>query len=579
MSDLDQRLEDREVENDHLRATSRGLETARADVADRYDFAPLALLTLDALTRVVDANLTAATMFGRERGKLVGAFLTGLVLPEQRAALRRHVLRCLAERARVEAELAFAVPGAAPLHAQITSMPLYNDSGEVIGTRTMVADISLLKASQEKLWFLTRASGCLVSSFDTTASLAEIARLAVPAVADACLVDLVTERGTLERVECALGGESGQATFERLRAAPPRADEGSALQRVLRARTPLLFGASPGRGPPAGDPGGLHDPLVTRLHASSILYVPIVARRDVVGVLTFVSGASGRSFTDTDVAALGDLGARAAMAIENARLYAEAQRAVVARQDVLSFVSHDLKNPLMGIMLSVETMLRAAPPEDRRRSAGQLQRIARASQQMRRMIEDLLDMTTLESGRLRVELGVHDLDRLLDEVAEIFAPRAAALAIRLELSRPPALAVTCDRSRLQQVLSNLMDNALKFTPRGGRICLSARQTDGTALCTVADTGSGIPPLVRPHVFERFVQAEGNGRQGRGLGLYIAKGLIEAQGGAIWVDSREGVGTTFSFTLPLASAAEVDRSRPTMETTPGTPGDPPVVPPR
>jgi len=365
----------------------------------------------------------------------------------------------------------------------------------------------------------------------------------------------VREGGTLERVECALGGESGKPTLERLRLAAPRADEGSALQRVLRTREPVLLGASPGEGRARGEPDNLHDPLVARLEPVSILYVPIVARREVAGVLTFISALSGRRYSSTDVAALGDLGARAAMAIENARVYAEAQRAVVARQDVLSFVSHDLKNPLMGIMLSVESMLRSAPAEDRRRSAGQLQRIARAAQQMRRMIEDLLDMTMLETGRLKVDIDAHDLGQLLDEIAEVFTPRAASLGLRLELSRRPGLEVACDRQRVQQVLANLLDNALKFTPRGGRISISARKTDGAALCTVTDSGPGIPPLIRPHVFERFVQADSSGRQGRGLGLYITKGLIEAQNGAIWVDSQEGAGTSFSFTLPLTSAAE------------------------
>jgi len=199
-------------------------------------------------------------------------------------------------------------------------------------------------------------------------------------------------------------------------------------------------------------------------------------------------------------------------------------------------------------------MLRAAPPDDRRRSTGQLQRIGRASQQMRRMIEDLLDVGTLEGGRLKVDIGAHDLGRLLEDVVEQFAPRASAAAISVEVERSPAVVVACDRQRLQQVLSNLIDNAVKFTPRAGRISVSARIVDGAALCTVADTGSGIPPAIRPHVFERFVRAEDGGRRGSGLGLYIAKGLIEAQRGTIWVDSQEGVGTTFSFTLPLAPAS-------------------------
>jgi len=596
---VERRLRDSAGENDRLRVAKAALEESRADLADRYDaleeahanladrydaleashanladrydFAPAAFFTVDDRCRILEANLTAATMLGRPRGKLVGAFLTGLVLPGQRPEMRWHVQRCLADRARVSTELTFSVPGGAPLYAHVTSTPLVDAAGAALRSRTMIVDISALKASQDGLRFLTAASGCLVSSFDTTASLVEVARLAVPAVADACLVDLVRDGGTLERVECVLDDHASQAASAQLRtSAAPRADEGSALQRVLRTRKPLLLEAS------AVDPvgraewAGQRDQLIRRLQPKSILYVPIVARGDLFGVLTFVSGRSGRRYVGADLAALGDLGTRAAMAIENARLYAEAQRAIAARQDVLSFVSHDLKNPLMGIMLSVETMLRAAPVTDRRRSAGQLQRIQRAAHQMRHMIEDLLDVTMLEGGRLKVEIAAHDLGRLLEEVAELFAARASAAGIRFELSGQRAITVDCDRSRLQRVVSNLVDNALKFTPRGGRITLSAGVADGRALCAVVDTGKGIPPSIRPHVFERFVQAAGTGRQGRGLGLYIAKGLIEAQGGAIWVDSQSGVGTSFSFTVPLASAASVGRSRPDVRATPDVP---------
>jgi signal transduction histidine kinase len=127
-----------------------------------------------------------------------------------------------------------------------------------------------------------------------------------------------------------------------------------------------------------------------------------------------------------------------------------------------------------------------------------------------------------------------------------------------------------------QVLSNLIDNALKFTPRQGRIKVSGQIMNDSVLCAVSDTGPGIPPGIRARVFDRFVQAEGGGRSGRGLGLYIAKGLIEAQAGSIWVDSQEGRGTTFSFTLPLAPATEVDRSGATMETTRGSLGPGPIV---
>jgi len=559
LRDLKLRLAEVEGEYDQLRAADAALQAAHAELADRYDFAPVVFLTLDSECRIVAANLTAATMFGRERGKLVGAFLTAVVVPGQRAELRRHVQRCLTERVRVDGELSFSVRGGSSVQTNVTSTPLLDESGEAVGCRTMVSDMTAIKWSQDKLRFMTRASGRLVSSFDTTASLTDIVGFAIPDVADACLLHLAHEDGELRLIEARFSEHTPRPGLDLPLAATPSADEASALRRALRTREPQLYADLTPESFAISRWRGVHDALVMQMRPASILYVPIAARGEVFGVLTFASRSSGRRYTQGDIGTLGDLGARAAMAIENARLYTQAQRAIAARQDVLSFVSHDLKNPLMGIMLSVENMLRAAPRDDRRRSTAQLQRVMRGAQQIRRMIEDLLDMTTLESGRLKVEMGAHDLDKVLDDVVELFTPQATAAGVALELSPPQPAQVACDRQRLIQVLSNLIDNALKFTPQGGRITISGRVMAPMVLFTVADSGPGIPPAIRPHVFDRFVHGDGGRRTGRGLGLYIAKGLIEAQGGSIWVDSQEGKGTAFSFTLPIASTGEVVRS--------------------
>jgi signal transduction histidine kinase len=243
------------------------------------------------------------------------------------------------------------------------------------------------------------------------------------------------------------------------------------------------------------------------------------------------------------------------VAIDNARLYERAQGAIRAREDVLSFVSHDLRNPLMGILLTTETLLNAVHGEERRKGWKQLERIRRGVQQMRHMIDDLLDVASLDSGRLTVKLADHDVRKLFEEMASTLAPLAAEkrIALRFDVS-PEGVTMHCDRDRVIQVLSNLIGNSIKFTPDGGSVVVAASQAGTQALVTVSDSGPGIPASVRPHIFERFWQAEETARKGRGLGLYIAKGLVEAQGGAIWVDSKPDEGTTFSFTLPLASAA-------------------------
>ena len=173
------------------------------------------------------------------------------------------------------------------------------------------------------------------------------------------------------------------------------------------------------------------------------------------------------------------------------------------------------------------------------------------------MIEDLLDSTALDAGHLSIEIGAHGARELVEAAMDLLLPQAAARNVELTADVRSDAPVACDRHRVLQVLSNLVDNAVKFTPAKGRITISAQPMGESMLFTVADTGAGIPAEVRPQVFERYKQAARAVGEGRGLGLYIARGLVEAQRGAIWVDSKEGAGTTFSFTLPLASQAAGD----------------------
>jgi signal transduction histidine kinase len=209
----------------------------------------------------------------------------------------------------------------------------------------------------------------------------------------------------------------------------------------------------------------------------------------------------------------------------------------------------------MGILLTVETMLRAAPAEERRKGWKQLERIERAVLQMQRMVDDVLDVASLEAGRLVVDAGAHEVGGLFDDSSAVLAPHAAAAAVQLRFERPgAALVVRCDRARLLQVLSNVVGNSIKFTPAGGSITVSAAQAAGQVRFTVSDTGPGIAPPLQRRIFERFWQADATARKEQGLGLYMAKGLVEAQGGTIAVDSADGVGVTFSFALPSVATA-------------------------
>jgi signal transduction histidine kinase len=226
-----------------------------------------------------------------------------------------------------------------------------------------------------------------------------------------------------------------------------------------------------------------------------------------------------------------------------------------ARDDVLSFVSHDLRSPLMGIMLAAETLLRMIEGADRARERTQLERIRHSAHEMRRMIDDLLDAADLDAGRMSLAPDIQDVGRMFDEMGAKLGGAAADSGVTLRFQRPDGrLDVRCDRGRVVQVLSALIGNSIEFTPVGGTVTVTAQVAEGKAVLTVTDTGPQLPMAAVARLFERAWPADADARKGRGLGLHVAKGLVEAHGSAIRIDAPAGGGTAFSFTLPLAAGA-------------------------
>lgn len=238
----------------------------------------------------------------------------------------------------------------------------------------------------------------------------------------------------------------------------------------------------------------------------------------------------------------------------------QAERATRQRDEMLAMIAHDLRNPVSTIGMSAE-LLRELNAEDQT-GAHYIDVIERAASDMSHLINDLLDVSRFESGTFAVAMATVQIRELLEQTIDGFEAQAGATGVRLgcEIAQE-VKAVAGDRDRLMQVLSNLVSNALKFVPDTGSIVLRASRTDGFVQVSVADTGPGLPPGSLPHVFDRFWQADHASRAGSGLGLYICKGIVEAHGGRIWVDSTAGAGTTFHFTVPCGDAQYATPSAP------------------
>ena len=243
------------------------------------------------------------------------------------------------------------------------------------------------------------------------------------------------------------------------------------------------------------------------------------------------------------------------MAIENARLYAEARRAVHVREQVLATVSHDLRNQVNVVAIAGELLLRTANLQDTA-FAKPLMVIARTARSMKDLVNDLLDLASIQAGKLSLSARPTPLASLVEEARDMHEAAARAAGLRLTADDIPEVDVFADRARVLQVLSNLLGNAIKFTPSGGGITLRATATDAQVTISVVDTGRGIPAQDLATVFEPY-RARGSGA-GSGLGLFIAQGIVERHGGRIWIDSREHAGTTVSFTLPRRESPYQDR---------------------
>jgi signal transduction histidine kinase len=246
-----------------------------------------------------------------------------------------------------------------------------------------------------------------------------------------------------------------------------------------------------------------------------------------------------------------------AMAAENARLYQEAQRAVGVRAQILAVVSHDLRNPLGAILLTMDG-LQSNPPDERRHQLPQaITRIRRASERMLRLIDDLLDVASIEAGRLAIERGAHDAGLILQEALGSFESIAKEKRLRMTAEVQPNLPQAfCDRDRILQVVSNLVGNATKVTAEGGQVTLRVEARERELLFSVADDGPGIGEEDLKHLFESYWRSHEVGYKGTGLGLAIARGIVDAHGGRIWPESTLGRGATFRFTIPIAESDRV-----------------------
>jgi signal transduction histidine kinase/PAS domain-containing protein len=469
---------------------------------------------------------------------------------EQLAMLKRSVL----ESASGVRKIMRTTIAGDELYFDLTIEPLHDHTGTVVGITGAAWDVTEQRRIEHEQRFLAEAGSILAGSTpDYEQTLSELAGVAVRELADWCLIDVV-EAGEVRRVKVACSDPARSMVAAELENTPiERRRPHLMFAPIEHRRATLVTDVSPAYVESVAQ-SAEYRRLLRALDMRSLMAVPLVARDRLLGALALISSRDSRKYRERDLRFAEEFARIAAVAVDNAQLYRSRQRAIAARDQILGVVAHDLRNPLNMMLLQSE-VLRARADQ----SAGiekSAESIRRAALRMTRLIEDMLDLARVDAGALSVERVALSTRALLDEVMETQRAAATKLDLQVRLEADDLVPdVLADRGRLLQVFDNLIGNALKFTSSGGDIVIGAATGAGEALFWVKDTGPGIAAEHLPHLFDRFWQATKTDRRGAGLGLAIVHGIVAAHGGRIWVESQLQRGTTFFFTIPVASVSE------------------------
>ena len=415
--------------------------------------------------------------------------------------------------------------------------------------------------------FLDRATQLFNSTLERNEVLQRVAGMATEVLGDSCTIHLL-EAGKAHLTPVATYHPDPEARHARLqiqRDDPVRVgDPGSMVGLAALTGRPRLVKDARREG---------RVKYVDGLNIYSVLAVPIMAKGKVLGVLATSITHPGRQFTQADVHVAMALADRAAPAIENSRLYAQerqlrqeletlnrqVQEANQRKSQFVTLVSHELRTPLTAIAGYVELLLEGPVGEGATHHREYLGIVKSNADRLIALIDDLLDIARLEAGKVDLKRTTLDLARLIQEVATALRPQLEAKRQRLTLDMADALpAIVGDAARLTRILTNLLSNAQKYTPAGGRITIAARQETGGVRVSVQDTGIGLSPEEQAQIFTPFFRAQHDTTQGvggTGLGLAITRALVELHGGAITVTSVPEQGSTFSVTLPASQEPE------------------------
>lgn len=523
-------------------AKYRGIISASAD----------AIVVIDDRHEIVEWNQAAERLFGYSRSEIIAQPLSTVIPPKNRANHQVHVEHFAHESGQARK---MDRPTAMGLHRTGREFPVSVTisrihTGNQLLMAAAVRDVSDEKRQENELRVLADI-GAIQASLDYDKTLHELCRIAANAFGGYAMIYLLTDDHHLvpftaaskdpEKAWCA------EVFLKNQDSHPSKHPVWEIIQSRQGMIMPLTremfhqFAKNP-----------RHYEALCTANPQCTLGVPLLVGNQCLGAL--MVSTNTRQYDPRDLTLAQEIGRRIALFVENARLHQSEQSAIRMRDEVLGLVAHDLRNPLGVILLEAAKLLRASDVDDRVIKA--MTSVDRSARRMHRIIEDLLDFVSFESGQLSMDLDDESPAQLLADAAEAQAPLYARSGLPLEIHTYPGLpTISIDRHRILQVFQNLLGNALKFSTAGQKVILGAKpnQDNKSVLFWVEDHGRGIEAHDLPRVFDRFWHGDTRRGGGTGLGLAIVKKIIEMHGGRVWVESKVGEGSTFYFTIPLHQA--------------------------
>jgi PAS domain S-box-containing protein len=531
---------------------ARALQETEDRFRALFDGVPVGLYRTSPSGQILEANAALVRMLGfGTKEELLGANVHDLVDPEDRRAEER----LLEERDTVRTALKLRRADGRILWAEDNARAVRDDSGAVVAYEGSLVDVTERTRDEAARELLARAGEVLGSSLEYEATLASVARFAVESIADYCLVDVVDETGGVRRLAATHRDPAREPLARELLRYP--ADPGGAalIPTALRSGEPQLIREVTAEhiARAAQDPA--HRAVLDQLAPRSFMAVPLIARGRGLGVILFASAHPERRYDQYDLGVAVELARRCALALDNARLYADAREAIRARDEFLTIAAHELRTPITGVKSGTQLLLRRLRRGEQ--DATGLQHIAElidgATDNLVSLTQDLIDVAKIRRGQLPLRSERFDLGRQLADVAARFREHLEGKhRLRLDLSDEPVM-IEGDPDRIEQVLTNLLQNAAKYSPDGGELRLTCRRDDAGVVFAVRDPGIGLPQGTTESIFELFGRAANAERMhlpGLGLGLHICRDIVQRHGGRIWAESAgEQQGTTVSVWLP------------------------------